>query len=99
MLDAVITIEYDDSEFEISLQRRITRLFNVDFPKDFDENPEKNEINLECAYFKDIAWKRAMQHPEYRVTKRNIPKLIIRATDPIDANIAKAEDFVRSLLV
>ena len=95
MLDAVIVIEYDESEFEIALQRRTSRLYNVNFPKDFDENPEKSEIHFECAYFKDIAWNGALRHPEYRYTKRNIPILKLRATASIEENIARAEEFIK----
>ena len=101
-LDAVIVCEYEPTEEhkEIALKRRLRRYFNTEeIPPDFHENPFKNEINLEAAYFTEYAWKWALDNPNYREpTVWNKPILRLSAVAPLEENIKLAKEFVSKLL-
>lgn len=98
-IDALINIEFEESDFPIALQRRIQRGFHEEVPEDWEQNPTGNKVNFSCAYFKNIAWKRAFEHPEYRKpVDWNRPTLTLSATADINDNCKRALEFARDLI-
>ena len=95
IIDALIDIEFSEDEFEVALTRRITRGFQCEVPSDWQENPMKDKVSFTCAYFKDFVWKRALEHPEYRLPPNwNKPLLRLSATQDIEENKRRAKEFV-----
>lgn len=98
-LDAVIVLEYKPEDFPVALERRILRWCNTTVPADYKINPEASEAHHEANYFEEIAWKFAMDYPEYR-EPQDLSKPILRlhAVSPLKENVDAAIKFVNSLL-
>lgn len=98
-LDCIIFIEYSPNEYEIALNRRVERLYQIPAPNDFKTNPFSSGAHQEAAYFEKIVLPFAMEHPEYylpNIFKKDL--LCLSATAPIAENIAKSIQFIDSLL-
>ena len=99
LIDCAILIEYEPKDFKIAQKRRIMRNYGIDVPDDYKENPNKSEAHWESLYFEEIAWKFAMENLQlWKPHNFNKPLLILRATDPLDININKSKEFIRSIL-
>lgn len=98
-IDALINVEFTENDFQIALERRISRGFHSSVPDNWEQCPTANDINLSCSYFQNIVWKRALDHPEYRHPRNwNRPYLALSATADIADNCKMALSFVQKLL-
>ncbi|EAX96537.1 hypothetical protein TVAG_256770 [Trichomonas vaginalis G3] len=99
-LDAVIILQYQPEDFQEALARRIRRFSNQAVPSDYVIHPDASETHWEAAYFTEIAWKFAMDYPQYREPKDlTKPILRLKAVNPLGDNINKAINFVNGLLM
>ena len=68
--DVLIDIEFSgESDFEITLERRISRGFQTAFPDDYHEKPTIDRVHFTCSYLEEIVWPEMLKHPEYRRPK------------------------------
>ena len=95
IVDALIDIEFNESEFSIALERRISRGFECPVPEDWESAPIRDKVCFTCAYFRDFVWKRAFEHPEYRCPEIwTKPLLRLEATGNLDDSKKRAREFV-----
>lgn len=98
-VDRLIDIEFDESEFNEALNRRVKRDTGSDVPMDYNVNPNNSSAHYCAFYFLNFVWKEAFSHPEYRVPLNwNKPLLKLSATAPIKDNCIQSEKFLNDVL-
>jgi hypothetical protein len=92
-------LHYDESEFEIAMSRRLLRGLRAEVPADYRENPLASRAHFIANYFEQVIWAEMLKHPEYiDPPEWNKPRLVLRATDDIEAIRRQAKEFLDQLL-
>jgi hypothetical protein len=99
LCDALITLQFDESECEIARSRRVRREQRAEVPLNYREQPFASNAHFLANYFDNIVWAEMLKHPEYiDPVGWNKPRLALRATDKIERIRSKAKEFVDSIL-
>ena len=103
LVDISILIEYNvDTDFDVAIQRRISRYpwrNEFEYDENYLQNPFKNKLNRQCAYFHEVAWPQIVMHPEFNEPKNwTKPILTLSATNDIQKNTNLAFDFLQQYI-
>ena len=100
LVDVCILIKYNvDTDFDVALQRRISRYpwrNEFEYDENYLQDPFKNKLNRQCAYFHEVAWPQMVNHPEFNQPKNwEKPILSLSATNDLQKNTKLALDFLK----
>ena len=90
-VDLCINLEFDyENDYKLVLKRRIDNndcYKGSSIPSDYLQNPWGPSINYYCAYFHDIVWEEAKNHPEYRRPSNWVkPGMTLSAKSSVSSN-------------